>query len=499
VRREIRASAANRVFVNGGLVPLGALRRLLADQVAVHGQSTHLTLASREAQRGFLDAALLPDGLKDRLAQAWLTLQQSGQRLDRNTAEAGERLRRREQLDAIRRAIDEVSPLPGEEAALVEEAARLARIDEWRQALAEATELLGEGEADVISGLGRARRLLERHAATAPGAAQALAHLAAAEEAAREAAGWVAGLADEAAGEAGPRLDAVQARLADLQRLRRVQRAPDLEALLAAAEAARAEIEELDRRQEEGLGLDREVEARARDFHVLASRAGEARRRGAADLAARVESEMRELALAGARFRVAFDGDAPPSADAQAVRAAGGPGGYGSVEFRFAAHGGEEPLPLARVASGGELARLMLALALVGDRDGADGGLTVIYDEVDAGIGGATAEKVAERLAREARRHQVICVTHLPQIAARADHHLRVSKLTSRGRGATQVDVLTPSSRIEELARMLGAGQAPETARRHAEALLGLAPAAPGPSPRTTRKRTSGGRAAPRP
>jgi DNA repair protein RecN (Recombination protein N) len=471
VRRELGTETPNRVFVNESLTSLATLRRLMTPLVAIHGQNRHLTLASREAQGRFLDTAGLPAGRLAELSSAWRELAAA---VERRTTHDGNLTQAAQRLEWLRFQLDEIgrlAPQPGEDDELRREERLLASAGERAERGERLLGLLLEDEESAATILARARHELEALAALdgrLDGAAEQLG----------EAAYMVEDLVSRVRGslpgeEANPsRLAEIQDRLAALQSLAR-KHGGSLARVLAFAEGARREMSELEEGEETARELQRREREAAARYHRQARDVGRRRRSAARRLSTAVEREMSALELAGARFRIHLEGDGPATADdLDGVLERGGASGYQRVEFLFAAHPGDRLLPLAKVASGGELSRLMLALDLVTDGDAGDAPQTSVFDEVDAGIGGRAAGAIGQRLLLAASRRQVICVTHLPQIAALADCHLRVAKSVVRKRPATSVARLEGEDRVSELARMLGEGESPGTARRHAEALL---------------------------
>jgi DNA repair protein RecN (Recombination protein N) len=487
VRRELSTEAPNRVFVNETLTSLATLRTLMEPLVALHGQNRHLTLAGRDAQRRFLDTACLPGEDLTGLAQAWRGLMEAVERREAHEGMLAQAAQRLEWLRFQLEEIDGLDPRPGEDEELRREERLLATAEERASRSGRLLGLLLEDESSAATLLARAETELEALSAMDS-------RLDGTVERLREVGYVVEDLvarfrASMPAEEADPsRLAGIQDRLAALQTLAR-KHGGSLAGALAFAEGARREVDELEDGEETTRVLrQREREAAAR-FDEQAREVGRRRRAAARKLSAAVESELADLDLAGARFRIQVSGDGPPApADVASVVERGGPSGYERVEFLFAAHPGDKMLSLAKTASGGELSRLMLALYLVTDSDGGGGPQTSVFDEVDAGIGGRAAGAIGHRLLQTAGRRQVICVTHLPQIAALADRHLRLAKAVIRKRPATAVTRLEGDERVNELARMLGEGESPETARRHAEALL----SGPGRSraPRSGVKRT---------
>ena len=491
VRREIRTDGPHRLFLNGSLAPVALLRRLMKQRLALHGQNRHLVLAAGEAQREALDAVALTGAERAALAAAWRQVRAAVAERQALEARLAGGDRDRDLLGRQLRAFDTLAPRPGEEEALREEERRLAGTEERARRLMEILAALTDDEDAIVPRLARHAGELARLASVDTRAAPLA-------ERWREVSVTLADLAADLRALAPDeqddpeRLASVQARLAALQSLRR-QHGGSWEDVLEFAAAARRRLSELED-ADEARQRQAAAESRARaGFAALAAAASERRRATAAHLSAGVTAQLGELGLPGARFGIAVRPPADPGASAEDLSAGSGPHGWDRVEFGFAPHAGEEERPLARVASGGELSRLMLALHLAADGQG--DAATLIFDEVDAGIGGATAGRVGDRLHRAARARQVICVTHLPEIAARADHHLAIRKAVRAGRARTHVERVEGEARIDELARMIGSSVSPATARRHAEALLSGASSGPRPAARGRRKEAGLGRA----
>jgi DNA repair protein RecN (Recombination protein N) len=471
VRRELSTEAPNRVFVNETLTSLATLRRMMEPLVALHGQNRHLTLAGRDAQRQLLDAACLPDGLLAGLATAWRELADAVERRETHEGKLAQAAQRLDWLRFQLEELDKLAPLPAEDDELRREERLLATTEERAARSARLLGLLLEDESSVATLLARAETELEALSvmdSRLDGTMERLREMIFVVE--DLVSGFRASLPAE---ESDPsRLAEIQDRLAALQSLAR-KHGGSLAQALAFADEARREVGELEDGEETTRDLERREREAASRYDEQAREMGRRRRAAARKLSAAVEGELGELDLAGARFRIQVEGEGPaPPADVSTVVERGGPTGYQRIEFLFAAHPGDKLLPLAKAASGGELSRLMLALYLVTDSDGGGGPQTSVFDEVDAGIGGRAAGAIGHRLLRTARRRQVVCVTHLPQIAALADRHLRLAKAVIGQRPATSVTRLEGDDRVNELARMLGEGKSPETARRHAEALL---------------------------
>ncbi|MGH9867523.1 MAG: DNA repair protein RecN [Candidatus Polarisedimenticolia bacterium] len=458
VRRELSAEGRGRILLNGRIVTLAALRSvgdLLAD---LHGQHEHQSLLRSDGQRDALDRCAGALDLRERTAE----LDTSVRALDREHQDLArddqDRVRREETLARELQDIERVSPRAGEEADLLREESLLRNGAEVARLAGEAFALLSDDDASAVTRLAGAEERLARLASIDPEAARAAALARDARLAASEAAASLSGYLD--AGEFDPvRLEQVAGRLAELDRLKR-RYGPSLEEVLAHLEEGRASLAALAEAPEKLKRLEEDL-ASARASYLQAAEALSARRLTASrQLARAVQKELEAMAMASTRVEIALDRLDPP---------AWGSHGLDRIEFLIAPNAGEGLRPLSRIASGGELSRLMLAVRNASAAHG--DARTLIFDEVDSGVGGRVAETVGERLAALGRRQQVLCVTHLPQIAALADRHFRIGKHTAGGRTRAEVTLLDREGRVEELARMLG-GSPSDTARRHAAAMI---------------------------
>ncbi len=458
IARLVGADGRSRALVNGALVPLALLGQVGGQLVEVSSQHQHQGLLREETHLGLLDAGLGPEG--DRVlgayGAAWEAFRGAEAEvgrlaaLERDARERGEFLRF--QVEEIRAARLE----PGEDENLRAERELLVHAEKLREAYGQAEAELYSGAEAALDRLARATRAVEGARRRDPAAEAILTLLAEARGSLEEAALGVR--ARQGALDADPRrLEAVEERLEVLRKLERKHGA-GASAVLARLSALERELWEIENRSLALEGAEGAL-AKAREGRVAAARAlGAARAAAARELEARVGAELEALGLGRSAFRVELEADDP------------GPRGGETARFLLAPNPGEPPRPLARVASGGELSRVLLALKNALRDSGVE---TLVFDEVDAGIGGATADAVADRLASLAGGCQLLCITHLPQIASRARDHLRVEKEVVAGRTVTRVRRLGAAERVEELARMLGGRRITETAREHARELVG--------------------------
>ncbi|WP_298806593.1 DNA repair protein RecN [uncultured Pseudokineococcus sp.] len=467
VARSVAAGGRSRAHVGGRAVPNGLLGELADDLVAVHGQSEQVLLRSPARQREVVDASA-----GEAVAQPMARYRTAFERHRAVRAELDEiRTRGREraqEADLLRHGlerVERVDPQPGEDVALAQEAERLTHAEDLRLAAATARAALtgdddaggGEAPGDAVGAVEVARRALEAVRAHDPALAALADRLAEVSvlvvEAGADAAAHLAEL------EADPaRLAVVQERRAELAALVRAY-GEDASAVLAWAREASQRLLELEGDDDRVGALAEEERALAEELEALAGRLHDARAAAGERLAAAASAELEALAMAGARLEVRVE-------RTERLSATGGD----DVALLLAAHAGAEPRPLARGASGGELSRVMLALEVVLAE--ADPVETFVFDEVDSGVGGRAAVEIGRRLAALAERSQVLVVTHLPQVAAFADHHLLVEKGGDGSVVASGVRALEGEDRVAELARMLAGRGGSSSARAHAAELL---------------------------
>ncbi len=484
--RSVSRDGPSRAYLGGRGVPAKSLSGFTAGLLTLHGQNDQLRLMRPEEQRGALDRFASVGALLARyraLRDDW----QSARRdlVDRRNR-AAELAQEADRLNFALHEIDTIDPQPGEDDVLATDIRRLCELDALRAAASTARALLAGvsddaaetamGSAAATDRLSQAKSALD---ATDDAALRALGEqlgeaLTVAGDVAAELGGYLGGLPDDASA-----LDTKLARQGKLRTLTR-KYASDIAGVLQWARDSRDRLAQLDVSEEALAGLAHRVDELTGQVAHAATDLSDARSKAAGELAKAVTAELFGLAMADAEFTItlgpALAGGDDPAAlllpSGMAVHA--GADGVDQVEFGFAARRGTTVLPLAKSASGGELSRVMLALEVVlATSSGQSAGTTMVFDEVDAGVGGRAAVQIGRRLARLARTHQVIVVTHLPQVAAYADAHLVVD--SAGPDGASGVRRLDGDERVAELARMLAGLGESDSGRAHARELLAAA------------------------
>jgi DNA repair protein RecN (Recombination protein N) len=479
VRREIARSGRNRVFVNDQPTTLRLLADLAPFLLRIHGQRDELGLIEPDLQRAMLDrsggAEAAP--LLARVATAFDQFSRLAERLEHLS---GDDRMRRERLDLLRfqaGEIDAAKLRAGEEVELRAERDVLRNAETIARSLGTAATLLFDEEGAAVERIARAQtRLAEVEVwepqATAWGGELEEVRIRL-EEMARAVQHRLDGL------EADPaRLDAVEERLAVLERLVR-KHGGDTAAVLARRAEIEAELAELEGDDESRDELAAKVAAALVEYRKAALDLSKAREAWGQALVERIEGELKDLGLARARLAVALERRRRSGSPLNVSSAEGsgeeidfGRDGLDQVVFLFAPNPGEPPRPLARIASGGELSRIHLALQLASRGEAEKANPTLVFDEVDTGIGGAEAAALGAKLQRLAKGGQILAVTHLPQVASHADLHFKVSKQVDGGRTSVQVEGLDAETRVEEVARMLAGKKVTDLSLSHAQELI---------------------------
>jgi DNA repair protein RecN (Recombination protein N) len=466
IRRQISAAGRNRVFVNGQLTTTAALREIGARLVEIHGQGAHAALFEPQNHLELFDRQTSGLKLRRETAEAYGRWAESRSELDALRKDQADKL---QLMDILSFQVNEIRSLglePGEDDKLQDEKRRLANVEKLTALSSEAYALLYEDEHSTLATLEKALRSIN-------GLAEFDQRFRIYSDAAEE---LKAGIEDMALAardyrngiEFSPeRLAEIEDRLAEISRVTR-KYGGTIAATLLHFEDAAARLEGLETAEARELELQRDVERLREEYAAAAARLREHRLKARAGFERSVLAGLRQVALEKAVFEARIEG--PGDAAEESCFTARG---FDRLEFYFSANPGEEPKPLARIASGGEASRLTLILKTVGSETAAAG--TTVFDEIDAGVGGRVAEAVGRKLRSLAGGQQVLCVTHQPQVASMADRHLLIEKQTRRGRTSIVVRELDDAGRVEEIARMLAGEKITGEARENARALIAAA------------------------
>jgi len=456
LKRTVEANGRSRAFINGSVATLAQLREAGDQLVDIHGQHAHQLLLKGGAQRELVDrhAGLLP--LATEVAQSFKTLSDSRRRLEQAENAGQDIERERERLEWQLEELTELSPQEGEWVNIQGEHARLANGAKIIGGCQEAIEVLSDADGSIESSLSKVCGTISALAEHDPALSSINEALASAQI-----------QLDEAIHSLNRYLQKV-----DLDPARLAQVEERMQALHSAARKYRTEADALPAilvetaERLDALTASQNIEALREKvkqeeaaYLKLAKQLSQKRGLAAVELGKLVTDAMQDLSMAGGRLEIALT----PLGE-------GSSHGLEQIEFLVAGHAGSTPRSLAKVASGGELARISLAISVITSK--ASFTPTLIFDEVDAGIGGAVAETVGKLLHQLGQSHQILCVTHLPQVAAQGNHHLKVSKSQAGDKTISQVQPLGRVERVEEVARMLGGTTITDTTRRHARELL---------------------------
>ena len=460
VRRVIGADGRSRAFINGNPVPLQSLKALGEKLVDIHGQHFHQSLAKRRIQRQLLD---FYGGLEPQLSEvreahaAWRALADKLEALENANADRAARLDLLQyqvrELEALDLASDEIEDLEAERQKLANAGNIVDGVSVALQAIFDAD----EGNAQSL--IAEASNKLERLVTMDKALEGPLALLTEAGIQVTEAADALRHYADSLDMDPARR-DWVEDRLNAIHNVARKHRVEPGE-LVALHNGLAEELDDLLHAEERGAELSRKTSAALETYQKAAAKLSVARNKTARAFAEAVTAAMAGLGMPGGIFDVAIDSDASrePRAD-----------GIDTLEFLISANPGQPPQSLAKIASGGELSRMSLAIQVI-----ASGGSDIpvmVFDEVDSGVGGGVAEMVGRRLSELGSNRQVLCVTHLPQVASQADHHLRINKISDKKSTRISVSTLNRDERVEELSRMLGGVKITQRTREHAEEML---------------------------
>ena len=461
VRREITAQGRSRSFINGALATAAALRDLSARLVELHGQHEHQALLDPLTHLPLLDEFAELEEESVRVASAWAAVRTVREQLERSRMDAREKAARLDLIAFQLGEIEKTSPNPGEDEELAATRQVLASAERIQRLCEESYSALYESETAVLAGLGGVWKRVGELAGIDPRFAPYVEARDSIKSQLEDLAYFLRHYADDV--DASPaRLQEVEDRLALLERLKR-KHGPALQDVIDKGAALRRERDLLSGTGERAADLEKELELATTRFLDLARELSGRRRKVAADFAKRLEALLAELAMARTRFELRFNtGELPPERWSER--------GIDEAEFYVSPNPGEDLRPLARIVSGGELSRVMLALKTLAAGDSP--GKTLIFDEVDAGIGGRVADVVGARLRALGERFQVLCITHLPQIAAHASTQFRIEKTVRGNRTVTSMELLDGAGRVDEIGRMIGGASLTEQVRASARELL---------------------------
>lgn len=484
IRRVITREGRSRGFINGRAVPMQSLRELGEMLVDIHGQHEHQSLLKREIQRQLLDHYAGNESLLSEVSSIYQRWKTATEELDTLRRASAERSSRMELLHYQVTELEQLGLTAEEIPALNEEHQRLANAGHLLETCHSAQAQLYDGDDETIHALlGRLGSSIDELCTIDSRLADAATLLHEAMIQIQEAAAELRRYSDRL--DLDPeRLQWIDERISSLHQLARKHHAAP-EELPELLTRLQTELDGLDHADEQLLELQGEIEQLQKKYHAQATTLGDKRRQAANRLNREVSELIQQLGMPGARFEISLNASATDKPS---------PYGYESVEFMVSTNPGQPIQPLSKVASGGELSRVSLAIQVsLADSTRIP---TLIYDEVDSGIGGPTAEVVGRLLRRLGESRQVLCVTHLPQVAAQAQHHLQVSKSSSDGMTRTRIKALAQQERVDEIARMLGGVKITEQSRAHALEMIELAqPGKPikKPAPKKSRPKKSSG------
>jgi DNA repair protein RecN (Recombination protein N) len=459
VEREVAAAGKSRAFVANRPVTTAFLRQLAPALADIHGQSEQQLLFDTQTQRALLDKYARAGGQIEQVAQIFRQWRGVKAKLDELQRNEQEKLRLLDLWRFQRNEIDTAQPKTGEDQALEAERRILQNATRLQENAALAFELLYEAPESAASSLRQALKRIDELVRIDATLAETSAAIKQAEIAVEEAAWNLRDYLGKLEGDPA-RLEDVESRLDVLDRLKR-KYGGNLDEVLKFLADVKRQVDEVENATEHREALDAEAARLAKEYERLAQALSRMRKEAAEKLSKEVESELRSLAMGGTQFRVSVK-----AADWSA-------NGIDEIEFLVSPNRGEELRPMGKIASGGELSRISLAMkTAIGDADSRKDIHTLVFDEVDAGVGGAAAASVGRRLKALSKSNQVICVTHLAQIAGFADHHYAVSKKERKGRVITDIRELEIDDRAREIGRMLSGETITAEALRQAEQLM---------------------------
>jgi DNA repair protein RecN (Recombination protein N) len=471
IRRIISRHDRHRVYINGRLATLAGLSRIAENLASISGQHAHQGLLRDDQHLMLLDQFGALVSLRNQVGAAYRTLVPLLRRLDEMRQMSRRQAEHTELLRFQRSEIEAAGIVPQEDECLERERERLKNAEGLYEAVFTSVEVLYSAEGAVCEKLGEVRNILEKasriDAELGPQAKRVADAVYAVEDAATELRSYLQAVRFD-----DQRLEEVEARLSVLARLKR-KYGGSLDAVASELASIRERLDQFENIDHEIVRLEEDIARQRQDLSVLAAALSEKRRTAAERFAKKAEKELASLKMGKTRFRVNLqqvpvDDRSDPSLMLDGALLT--ESGIDSASYLIAPNVGEALKPMAAIASGGELSRVVLALkAILAESADVE---TVIFDEVDAGIGGAVAEVVGKKLCALSRHHQIICITHLPQIAKFANHHYRIVKGESAGRTRTRIEPVEAQDRVSEIARMLAGERVTAATLAHAQELL---------------------------
>ncbi|MBC7348436.1 MAG: DNA repair protein RecN [Candidatus Aminicenantes bacterium] len=465
LQRIISSQGLSKSYLNGLLVPLKKMKELGEQLIDIYGQNDHIFLLDTSNHLKFLDDFAEAVALRDEVRQAAQKVRARLREKEELLARQKERAQRLDFINYQVKEIEQAELRPGEDQELLQERSILKNAEKIAILVNQAIDIAYESEESLVAGVKRLENIVSELQGFFPELESSRAQLGDFNIFLKELAGNLIDWRDRYA-PSPEKLEEIEARLSLLEKLKR-KYGSSLEEILTHLEKIKTEKEELERSEEKLSELEQEIKAAFDDYRKLCGRLSRLRKERARELEELIVRELGQLAMTRARFKVDFRPLSPSLDDPATIRDLGAE----ELEFILSPNPGEELRPLRRIASGGELSRIMLAFKSLGKE--AEKGRTLIFDEIDSGIGGQTADFVARKLQQLARRHQVLCITHLPQIASAAAHHFRIEKKTEKDRTYTLVRKLKDKDRPEEIARLIAGTRLTEASLQMARELLG--------------------------
>jgi len=464
LQRIISSQGLSKSYLNGVLTPLKKLKELSERLIDIYGQNDHIFLLDTSNHLKFLDAFAEADELREKVRQTAQKIRALVREKIELETRKKERAQRLDFLSFQIKEIEEANLRLGEDEELLQERSILKNSEKIGLLVSTAIDLSYESEDSLISGLNRVENIIAELAGFFPELETERRQLDDFAIFLRELVNNLMELRDKYA-LSPERLEEIEERLSRLERLKRKYGAT-IEEILKYLEKIKTEKEELEKSEEKMSDLDKDIQETFTGYLQLSKQLSLRRQEKARILEQLIEKELNQLAMTKARFKVKFIPVLASLDDFPSIRDSGSE----EIEFLFSPNPGEDLRPLRRIASGGELSRLMLAFKALGKET--EQGKTLIFDEIDSGIGGKTADFVARKLQQLARYHQVICITHLPQIASAASSHFRIEKKTEKDRTYTLVKKLKDKDRPEEIARLIAGARLTEASLQMARELL---------------------------